>query len=310
MAQNVPAGVDVTQGTHILLPAWTRAVLDGRAKPFGAPRGQNFPPGEQMLQISASAQTVLLSKVAAGRVWDAEAAENAPAGDNVTVDGGLMIAYTVSVRMRCRHSVPRQPGGCGFDICCKDRVCMNNGDAYIRDSSAGVSKEELMVALQEANQEILRLQSLIDEYKWLEEALRRRTMDLSERTKELECMYAVADCLRDLDADIETVLRRIAGFIPRGYQNPRETCVSVTVCGRTFCSPGFKPTSCCQHVKILACGRHIGDVRVYVEPPARPAETAAFLPEESDMLEALAVWIGEAVEHRKAQGDGQRQLRV
>ncbi len=32
-----------------------------------------------MLQISASAQTVLLFKVAVGRVWDAEPAENAPA---------------------------------------------------------------------------------------------------------------------------------------------------------------------------------------------------------------------------------------
>ena len=49
-----------------------QAALNGRAKPFGAPEAKISPPGEQMLQISASAQTVLLSKVAVGWVRDAE----------------------------------------------------------------------------------------------------------------------------------------------------------------------------------------------------------------------------------------------
>jgi len=42
------------------------------------PPEANIPPGEQMFQISAYAQTVLLSHVIVGRVWDAELAENAP----------------------------------------------------------------------------------------------------------------------------------------------------------------------------------------------------------------------------------------
>jgi len=76
----------VEQGKRILAAAWARAVLEGRAKPFVAPEAKISPPGEKMLQISASAQTVLLSKVAVGRVWDAEPAENAPA-----LAGGILL---------------------------------------------------------------------------------------------------------------------------------------------------------------------------------------------------------------------------
>ncbi|MBE0536681.1 MAG: hypothetical protein IH624_13525 [Phycisphaerae bacterium] len=181
---------------------------------------------------------------------------------------------------------------------------MENGKAYVCDDrSGGISKEELMAALQEANEEIIRLHAQIDEYQWLGEALRRRTMDLSERTKELECLYDVADCLRDLDVDLATILHRIAEIIPKGYQHPRETCVAVTVLGRTFCSPGFVQTACCQHAKIVAGGRHIGDIHAYVAPPGKPGQAPAFLPEEAEMLDALAVWIGEAVEHRRSGSD-------
>jgi len=183
---------------------------------------------------------------------------------------------------------------------------MNNGDAYIRGE--GVSREELMAALQEANQEIIRLHSLIEEYKWLEEALRRRTLDLSERTKELECLYAVADCLRDFDTDTETVISRIAEIIPRGFQNPRETCASVTVLGRTYCSPCFQQTSFGLHARILAGGRHIGDIHAHVPRAGRSAEAQVFLPEEADLLDALAVWIGEAVEHRTVDRQENRRL--
>jgi len=62
------------EGKRILLLRWA-GVWDGRAKPFGPLEAQISPLGEQMLQILASAQTVLLSKVTAesdfgGLKWD------------------------------------------------------------------------------------------------------------------------------------------------------------------------------------------------------------------------------------------------
>jgi GAF domain-containing protein len=168
------------------------------------------------------------------------------------------------------------------------------------DAAGDISREELVAALLEANQEILRLQAQIDESKWLGDALRRRTLDLSERTKELECLYGVADCLRDLDADLDAVLARIAAVIPRGFQNPAQTYAAVEVANSMFRSPAYRETPCRQSARIMAAGKHVGDIHVLVEPPAKSPAPPPFLDEELDMLNAIAVWIGQAVEHRTA----------
>lgn len=158
-------------------------------------------------------------------------------------------------------------------------------------------RRELVDALREAHERVLELEAQLAEYKWIAEALRRRTRDLSERVKELDCLYSISDCLRDRSRSLKEVLERIVNLVPRGYQYPDRTSACITVSGQTFRSRDFRQTAHCQSAEIHAGRRHIGAIQVTVSPPAGSGDDPIFLAEEYALLNALAVWVGEIVEH-------------
>jgi len=162
----------------------------------------------------------------------------------------------------------------------------------------GVSREELEEALREAHQEVLRLQSQLEEYRWTEAAIRRRTRELGERTKELDCLYAIVDLLRLPRSRLADVLQGIVDVVPRGYQHPGRTWVRLEARGRSFCSQGFRRTPVFHSVGIRIHGKQAGALTVHVSPDPNPGEGPVFLPEENALLQAVAVWIGEILEHR------------
>lgn len=165
-----------------------------------------------------------------------------------------------------------------------------------RPESRRESMAELVQALAEANQQIRGLETRLAEYQWIEEALRRRTRDLNERIKELECLYAVADCLRADNRDLGHLLQSVVNVIPRGYQHAEATTASIEIHGRTFTSGPARPASASDSCPIAVHGVKSGTVRVQIDtsmlPPASP-----FLPEERALLRTLATWIGEIVAH-------------
>lgn len=171
---------------------------------------------------------------------------------------------------------------------------MGKVDSDVREAT----REELAQALQEAHQQVLALQARLDEMQWIEEALRRRTVELGERVKELGCLYAISDSLRDLEAELPEILQRIAGLIPVGYQDPGRTWARLTVAGTAYRSSGFRETAFRQAEEIRAGRRTLGTVEVFVQPRSGSGGEPAFLDQEADLLAAVAVWIGEIVEYR------------
>ena len=161
-----------------------------------------------------------------------------------------------------------------------------------------VTKDELLTALREAQKEILDLHAQLAEYRWLEEALRKRTRELSERVKELDCLYSISDSLRHPEVSLEQVLDDIVNTVPKGYQCPARTWTRLTVAGQVFCSRHFRETSYCQSADIHVLRTQVGTIQVFVPPPDS-ADVPTFLPEEDSLLEVVAVWIGEIIEHRR-----------
>jgi len=154
---------------------------------------------------------------------------------------------------------------------------------------------DLAESLQEAHQEILSLRWQITELRWIETALRERTRELSERVKELDCLYAISDCLGKPTRPLNEILQAIANTIPAGFQFPKDTSVALRISGHTFCSRGFRQSAHTRYYELVADGRSIGNIQVFVSPAIGPA----FLPEEDNLLRAIAKWIGEIVEHRE-----------
>lgn len=157
---------------------------------------------------------------------------------------------------------------------------------------------DLVEALRDAHRDIQDLQAQIAEFRWIESALRRRTHELSERVKELECLYAISNCIRNPQKRLHEILAEVVNAIPLGYQHPRLTSVCVTVADKEFRSSGFREGTASDRCNLVVGGKRVGSIQVSVTPPAASTEYPLILPEEKTLLRAVAQWVEEIVEHK------------
>lgn len=163
---------------------------------------------------------------------------------------------------------------------------------------ASLKKADLISALREAHQEVLELQNRLGDYEWLEGALRRRTIELNERFKELECLYAISNSLHVCGNSLDCVLGRIVNIMPTGYQYPCQTSSRLIVAGRIYFSTSFCETPFRQTAAIYAHGKQIGNIEVFVHPSTGCEDRPVFLREEATLLKIAAIWIGLILEHQ------------
>lgn len=167
-----------------------------------------------------------------------------------------------------------------------------------RPDTRDADADGMAAALRDAYAVIADLRARLDEYGWIEGALRRRTAELAERVKELECLHAIAAVLRDPRDDLGTALAEAARIIPSGFQRPAHTCAVLEIHGREFRSPGFRAEGRACTVDIRGGGRRLGRLRVHLRSaPGDPSGTA-ILPQEQAMLETVAELIGEFAANR------------
>ncbi|MFA5183331.1 MAG: hypothetical protein WC405_18610 [Syntrophales bacterium] len=168
-----------------------------------------------------------------------------------------------------------------------------------------MTREELTEVLREAHQEIIDLQFRLAEYEWVETALQKRTRELGERVKELECLYAISRCLCRSAADLPQMLQDIVNILPSGYQNPKLTWAQLEIAGELVVSPQIRSTPDSHAADILMHGRRAGLLRVYVSAKSSPDGDPAILPMEKALLQTVALWIGKTVEHlRESKPEG------
>ncbi|MBU2574256.1 MAG: hypothetical protein KKH28_09290 [Elusimicrobia bacterium] len=156
---------------------------------------------------------------------------------------------------------------------------------------------ELTISLQAAHHQILSLENKLDEFKWLEESLRKRTKELGERVKELECLYAVGNSLPGTK-DLVELFQIVCESIPKGFQFPGTTWVSLEMFGQKFSSRGFKDSEHQISCDILVRGKQVGRIIVSVVPVFDRHHKTAILPEETRLLQMIAILTGKIVENK------------
>ena len=136
----------------------------------------------------------------------------------------------------------------------------------------------------------------VTERKRTEESLRKRTHDLRERVKELNCLFGVSKCLTETDVSDDEVLQNIVGLIPDGWHYPDITCARIRFEDRQFVTRDFRETGWKQVADIEVSGDKSGTVEVYYLEERPPFHEGPFLKEERDLIDALAREIGELTE--------------
>ncbi len=151
---------------------------------------------------------------------------------------------------------------------------------------------------------VVELTQDITERKQNEEALRRRTHDLGERVKELNCLYGVSKLVEDPAVSLEEVIQGTVELIPPSWQYPEITCARAVVDGREFTTAKYRPGDVVakQAADIRVSGETVGAIEVcYVEEKPEQYE-GPFHKEERMLIDAVAERLGKTIEHGEAEG--------
>jgi PAS domain S-box-containing protein len=141
----------------------------------------------------------------------------------------------------------------------------------------------------------------ITERKRNEKALQQHDHALSERVKELNCLYGIASLRERRDVILEELLQGVADLIPPSWQYPEITCARITLNEQEFKTGNFSKTFRGQSVDIIVFGERVGVVEInYLEE--RPAsEEGPSRKEERNLLKAIAERLGKIIEHKRTE---------
>jgi PAS domain S-box-containing protein len=141
----------------------------------------------------------------------------------------------------------------------------------------------------------------ITERKLAEEALKQRTHDLSERVKELNCLYRVAHLVEKPDISLEDILQGTVELIPASWQYPEITCARITLNDQQFKTNNFAQTDWKLINDILVHDEPAGTLEVcYLEEKSADDE-GPFLKEEQNLLGAITERLGRLLERKQAE---------
>jgi PAS domain S-box-containing protein len=123
---------------------------------------------------------------------------------------------------------------------------------------------------------------------------------MGERIKELRCLHGVANAARDI-THIPALMRAVTALIPQGWQHPEITAARIVFDGWPFFSSPFAHSVAQMSADILVKDTIRGRIEVHrlEEPPE--AEGPLFLDEERELLDSVAVSLGQAVARREAE---------
>jgi len=129
-----------------------------------------------------------------------------------------------------------------------------------------------------------------------EEILRKREPLLTERVKEISCLYSIVSLMADRSYPSEDEkIKDIVKLIPTGWHCPQDAWARIILWGREFRTDNFQDTPWKQISSIIVNGEPAGTLAVgYLkEKPIR--EEGPFLLEERTLLDVMARLIGEII---------------
>ena len=99
-----------------------------------------------------------------------------------------------------------------------------------------------------------------------EQLLRQRTRYLSERVKELNCLYGISDLVVKPGISLNEIFQGVVDIISQSWQHPEITCARIILNGQEFTTKKFKDSIWKQTCDINIHGETIGTLEVcYLE---------------------------------------------
>ena len=141
------------------------------------------------------------------------------------------------------------------------------------------------------------------ERKQTEEALR-------ERTKELQCLYAVSRLAAGTDKQTPEMLEAAVRLIPTGWCHPEITCARIVSGGQSYTTENFRQTPWQLHADAGGAADSASSVDVFYLEERPKLDEGPFMKEERLLIDELARTLRTALERRHAQDTQQESEKM
>jgi PAS domain S-box-containing protein len=141
----------------------------------------------------------------------------------------------------------------------------------------------------------------ITERKKAEEALRKKSHDLNERVKELDCINAISEVASRENLSLNEFFQETVKVIPSAWQYPEITCARIVVQDREFKTGNFKVTDWKLASDIVVYGNKVGAVEVYYLEERAGEDEEPFSKEERALIDFIANRMKITIEHTQAE---------
>jgi signal transduction histidine kinase len=131
--------------------------------------------------------------------------------------------------------------------------------------------------------------------------LRELAHMLTERVKELNCLYGITKLIEKRSMSVDEILQGVVDLIPPAWQYPEVTCARIKLKQQQFKTANFSPTIWKQTENITVNGELFGAIEVYYLELMPESDEGPFLHEERNLIHAVAERIGTIIELRLAE---------
>lgn len=136
-----------------------------------------------------------------------------------------------------------------------------------------------------------------------ETEVQRIAHNLSERVKELNCLYGLSRLAENVNDTVEDVLQGVIELIPPAWQYPKDTCARIKLKNREFKTANFVESAWKQTENIKVNGKRFGSLEVYYTKEKPTSDEGPFLKEERNLLHVIVERLGHIVEHKVAESN-------
>jgi len=159
----------------------------------------------------------------------------------------------------------------------------------------------LSAALKKAEQQIERFRESERNLKKSRRTLVELAGQLTERVKELNCLYEISGIMGKQGLTLEEALQQTVEVIPRAWTYPEIACSRIILDDLEFQSAPFSATVWRQSQRILLQGRQAGCLDIFYREERPLRDEGPFLKEERSLINVIAERIGEMVVRKRAE---------
>jgi PAS domain S-box-containing protein len=225
----------------------------------------------------------------------------------------VFIAIIVGVYWLARMKITQDPAHCTLIAVVAAAIIPYLYNRYVYTSLPETEPEESVE---------IKMKSLVASKARLEEKVRKLTEELStteqkldaeisdkpleqkqleQRLKHLNCLYGLSKIVNREEVPLNQIFQKTVFLIRDAHKYPDTVSVRITFDGVRYTTDDFKKSESCRNAQIRSHGKDVGLIEVYNLGGKANSDEERFLKEESNLLMAVAEWLGSITERKKAQ---------